>query len=544
MPLREICLNRNIRVLIISASSSLANKNARVIRDELWRNQRLREDFGGFYDHSNAWGVTRFTVIRSRRMKDHTVEAIGILGEITGGRFDLIIFDDVLSEKNCRTHEQREKIEEFINGTVLPRLEPEGRVWSIGTRKHHSDWYGKILKKLTWRCIVEDCFLEEPPKFEIKPTTEPQILPNGNEVFYTVEISREPPILCPEHWTAKQLLALRYDRGSVLFNREYRNRISTDEKAIFKMWMLNQCKNPSLSYVDRKKFLSQRDQYIAVIGGTDPSLVTDKQHAEQADTDYMVTIILGVRRFEPLDCDLLYMFRERGVTPENVVKETISQDNDFQFTHLFFEANSFGSLHLHNVRRDSNVPIEKHITSGNKNDAYYGVPSLSRLFENRQINLPYKTPADQAVTDKFIEEFHGLGIEEHDDIVMAAWICVMGLYRYWQGQRNVRSLKQAATLVRRRTRTETGQGVDNDTIQNDGNGKRGHNGHLSHVARRALRSVDNLQPISCNKMQWITEIRDVLENRRAKYAEVADESKARFIYEELLRLDRKFSNVG
>jgi len=62
-------------------------------------------------------------------------------------------------------------------------------------------------------------------------------------------------------------------------------------------------------------------------------------------------------------------------------------------------------------------------------DVYTGVPSLSVLFEHGKYRLPCGDERSARLTDALANELVGLGIEHHDDMVMALWICECGIRR-------------------------------------------------------------------------------------------------------------------
>ena len=62
-------------------------------------------------------------------------------------------------------------------------------------------------------------------------------------------------------------------------------------------------------------------------------------------------------------------------------------------------------------------------------DVFKGVPSLSVLFENGKYRLPRGDKQSAELTDILTNELIGLGIESHDDTVMALWIAECGIRR-------------------------------------------------------------------------------------------------------------------
>jgi len=62
-------------------------------------------------------------------------------------------------------------------------------------------------------------------------------------------------------------------------------------------------------------------------------------------------------------------------------------------------------------------------------DVFKGVPSLSVMFENGKYRLPRGDKRSEKLVDILTNELVGLGIETHDDTVMALWIAECGIRR-------------------------------------------------------------------------------------------------------------------
>jgi len=444
----EIVRNRNIRILLVSQASGLSIKSLSVVKAELEDNERLKRDFGAFYTIDNTWEKKQIYVIRPENLKDPTVEAIGIMGAVTGGRFDWIILDDIIDSLVVRTEDQRAKYRDYVNDTLIPLLEPGGRISVIGTRKHFDDVYGSFIKNKMWAVHRDVAIIREPAKWEIVELDEPIIEDDGTEIWFKVVIHSKDrgEVLWPEKWSMEDLLLLRYLIGSVLFNREYQNVIVDDENAIFKLKWLEQCRDENLSYVIGNLSKERRKKYLAIIQGDDPSLITSKQTAEANDSDFHVIWTIGIR--PKGNRDLIGLFRTRGNSPAQVEKNIVQENGRFNANLHFLETNAFGAIYAYNLIEREDIKLVKHHTGGNKTDFYQGVPSLAVMFENRKYSLPYKTEEDKQITDKVVEEFHSLGMNVHDDIVMAAWIAETGATRWKRSQQRI-TMKRVDKPVRR-----------------------------------------------------------------------------------------------
>lgn len=443
IPLWLICRDRNERILIVAVSADNAQKHAITIREELQTNERLIRDFGKFYDpkKSKVWQQTRIQVVRSKNLKDPTLQTIGMTSSVTGGRFTRIIFDDIIDPDAVNTTELMEKTRNEVIGTILPLLEPGGTVWAIGTRKHFGDIYGWMLDNPMWTATINRAIIRE-PKHEIVKLGHPRYREDGTEQWYVVNFpdGDSGECLWPEHKPMEELLLERMEMGTVLFNREMQNVIVDDETALFPMKYLKPCCDESISYFFGEIPPEVRSEFEVIAQGVDPSLVTDKKQAERTDSDYMVQVAIGLTPTR--DRYLLALDRERGLTPDQVEKRIKTFYERIQPFRCAIEANSFGAIHTHNLIAGTGMKITRHDTGKNKHDPYEGVPHLSPLFENSKIHLPYRTDRDKAITDKLISELHAFGTDPHDDQVMSFWITEYLILRYLKGQARQRRTRQ------------------------------------------------------------------------------------------------------
>lgn len=450
-----ICKNRNIRILIASQSDPQAVKLLRVVKAELEINAKLIKDFGAFYEYGNHWADTSIFVKRTHTKKDPTVEARGIGSSITGGRFDLIIFDDMIDIKSTREEKQRLKILSEFEETFIPLLEPTGSAWVIGTRKHYGDIYGALIKNPSWKYLHDKAIIREPEDYEIVELEEPKlVIIDDEEIEIIVEViihgDDHGECLWPEHMPMEFLLALRFSIKSIAFNREYQNEVISDEFALFKLKHLEACRNDNVSYINHTITATERQEFVYLLQGCDPAIVTDKATAESHDSSFMVDITVGADGRG--NCTLLNIFRQRGLTPAQVSGILKKLYYQFEPDALSIERNSFGEFHIANLIEETDLRIVKHHTGSNKRDPYKGVPSLAVAIENKKFTFPYKTAEDKITTDKLIEELHALGVGEHTDQIMALWFVYTLLTRMIAAGRNRKKIVESARpTVKRRS---------------------------------------------------------------------------------------------
>lgn len=447
-----IVRDRNIRILLVAKKKDGAQKSVTLVRDILELNKKLRRDFGAFYSlkFSTQWRQDRFTVIRSADHKDPTMEAVGLFGAITGGRFDLVVFDDLIDVESSRTDTVRANVEEEVVRTYQPLLTPEGKLWAVGTRKHFADIYSKLLKRQGWRKIVDQAIIREPASWEIQQLDRPIIKANGEEVWEMVVIhgTDRGECLCEEIWSMERLLWERYDMGTFGFNMEYMNTVVDDETSMFPLAHLRQCLDEDMSYHLGEIPPSTRDRYVSIFGGVDPALVTREQDVERRRNSWFVQVAIGVTARR--EYHLLALDRFQGLSPHKKEKRIRNFCERTDPLRLAIEDNAFGVIYRENIIEETDLPIVPHHTGSNKSDPYEGMPVVSGLFENRKFRLPYRTDIDRQITDQVIEDFHHFGYEESPDIPMAVWICVSLIRRWLTAEARRRQIDQAMSKGARR----------------------------------------------------------------------------------------------
>ena len=132
-------LNPSIRIMVISAERDLAKKMVRTVkriieRHELTKNLKPKK--------AEQWAGNCFTVNRDMELRDPSMTAEGILGNITGSRADIIICDDVEVPNTSATASKRESLRQRL-GEVDYILVPNGMQLYVGTPHNYYSIYRK-----------------------------------------------------------------------------------------------------------------------------------------------------------------------------------------------------------------------------------------------------------------------------------------------------------------------------------------------------------------------------------------------------------------
>jgi hypothetical protein len=148
----EITRNPAIRVLYISSTANLAEKQLKFIKDILtckayrryWP-EMIHEDEG----KREKWTSTEISVDHPRRkaetVRDPTIFIAGLTTGIVGMHCDIAVLDDVVTGDNAMTIEGRTKVQ--TQYSFLASIEgTNAKEWVVGTRYHSADLFSDLLE--------------------------------------------------------------------------------------------------------------------------------------------------------------------------------------------------------------------------------------------------------------------------------------------------------------------------------------------------------------------------------------------------------------
>lgn len=132
--------NRQLKCEIVSASGDRADANARFIK-QIIHTIPFLADMRASKEQLDTQNI--FDVGGAIPDISPSVKSIGITGQITGTRADLLIADDVEVPKNSATQTQREKLSEAVK-EFDAILKPNGRIIYLGTPQTESSLYNVL----------------------------------------------------------------------------------------------------------------------------------------------------------------------------------------------------------------------------------------------------------------------------------------------------------------------------------------------------------------------------------------------------------------
>lgn len=206
----ELGRNPNLRIAIVCASAPMASKILTTIQRYIETSEELHRVFPLLRRsrrRRDPWNSLALTVERTHRMKDPSVTAAGIRSpSILGSRYDLLIFDDVLTYTNTRTFEAMDEVTHWARTTPLGRLTTKARVWCVGNVWNPRDFLHKLTKESGYRWLRI-------------PVANANGIPLWPEAWPAERIARAREDLGPSEF-ARQLLCVPANDEGARFSRE------------------------------------------------------------------------------------------------------------------------------------------------------------------------------------------------------------------------------------------------------------------------------------------------------------------------------------
>lgn len=169
----RITKNPALRVLYVSATSTLATKQLKFIKDiltsETYRKywpEMVNEDEG----KREKWTETEISVDHPERKKeairDATIFTAGLTTVITGLHCDISVLDDVVIDDNAYTKEGRDRVSNQCS-YLASIAGTEGEQLVVGTRYHPIDEYNSMLEQLVEIYDEKGAIVESYPLYEL-----------------------------------------------------------------------------------------------------------------------------------------------------------------------------------------------------------------------------------------------------------------------------------------------------------------------------------------------------------------------------------------
>lgn len=433
----RICQDPNIRVIIVSQTQEMAKRFLRAIKDRLAgansAYKKLQIDFapeGGFDANSASWTADSIYVNAEARDSGEptpTVQALGINGQIYGNRADLIILDDTVTGKNA--HEFEKQID-WIQREVINRLTyPGGVLLLVGTRLapvelyseiQKPEWYGQDEQSpwtyLTQPAVLE--FAEDPDDWLVLApwTNRPPVSLGARKLVEPNEDGLYP-------WHSGRSLARRRATSSPQNWKMVYQQEQVVEDAIFPAdkvaASIDGMRAAGLMSPGAPGHRPHGMDGLYVVGGFDPAI-----------TGYAAAVVLGVDRMSGMRY-VLDVWTAGNQKPDDLFNKIKDWTVKYGMNEWVIEKNAMNLMvtqnrELRNFLGSRGTILKEHFTGNNKNDADFGVASMSMLFDGAKegkglIRLPSRAQNEgvKALVEQLTTWFPQTKAKQ--DTVMALW---------------------------------------------------------------------------------------------------------------------------
>jgi hypothetical protein len=407
------------RICVISEGQDLSRKLLGQVTARMTDRSQFAPFIGAYgpfkavdRDQNRPWTADYFRVVKaSADEKEPTMEARGAGSAIYGGRYDLMLFDDIQSDRNL---DATPKLLRYIRQTALTRAaKGSGKTVFVGSRVGDNDIYqvmedeGMVDKQIIIPAL--DRWVDRDDHYEII----------RGRVVANPECEAKPT--WPEWWSLQALAERRRKVGEDVWARTYMQRHHRYEGQTFTPIILDQAKNPAREY--------RKPVGTGMLISIDPALESGRCAFMAAG--YNTTQLMVVETISRNDIyrgeDIINQIHDLVVRyrPEAVIVET----NNYQKTLVRDDR----LLALADRYR---FDIVEHHTGRNRNDPVMGVAMMSAAFADNEIDLPFADDQSRENTNQLITELLKWkpvrGSKLKMDTVMALWF----LWREWTDRRH------------------------------------------------------------------------------------------------------------
>lgn len=426
--------NPNARILIMMESEEQAVGKLSQCRNTIRRLAPL-------YDREiESDAAKKLQLARSETFDVPTIRAAGFETSVTGGHYDLIIFDDLVSADSMSTETRRSRawttFQDYLN------LGSAGKTVFVvvGTRKHPDDLYSKIMSSGGWdvevRKAISDWSIVENGEYTVVCKMHDGTIERfdagekpPDATVVDVEPHRDVPVLWPERWPLDKLIqkyiegTVEVDEGededtlsgSLVWIRENQNRADALMGQVLDADMIHFVDGlPE----DDERELNDLPTYI----GMDLALEQDAEKAARNDTDYFAYCVATYdprrRIFYIRDVQ-----RKRAMTMKQAIDWVKRQTKPYNTRNLFVESNQAQTFFAQQAREEDEEGLRMFVkevnSSGKKEDR---IVTMSARFENG--NAVIVGSPRQAKWDSLLREWTEFPTGDHDDRLDAMQIAL------------------------------------------------------------------------------------------------------------------------
>lgn len=434
--------DQNFRGAIVSATEGQAAKMVRAVADYIMYSARLRLVFPHLRPSQRSnekWTQTAITIDRPHGTRDPTLVALGLLGAVLGARLKVVVVDDILTQENTATEEQRRKTIEWIDGSVLGTLDKKGdsRAYLVGTAWHPADLLHEATRK-GWATlkmnIVGDVFVQDDEDETNRigndnaDCWDHEELRLGKHPYLRLKSHDPDPkdevLLWPEVFgNQKDLAKLRRSKLPTVFQQMYMMIARDQASALFQdEWFRTCMKKAREAGVYRLVDKYEGPELVFV--GVDLGIEVGEHND---DTSYFTFMVLQSGHRVILDIEF------GKFDGAQKVQKVIEKCQRYNAACCIVESNG-GQKLLAEWALDKNIslPVKAVQTTAAKAHPERGIPGLALEFYNGAWMVPNDEHGQE---DERVARFHSECInyvpDKHTgDVLMSAWLAFEGA-RQW-----------------------------------------------------------------------------------------------------------------
>jgi hypothetical protein len=407
LPIYWVCQDPDTRVALILKNDIDAKGVMQAIQGEMLGNPELIQDWGPFRSENKPWALEKLWVAKRTRLdKNASISAYGAGSRnALGHRADKCVCDDVVTDLNSATPERRAKLKEwFMQG---PRTMPEDEddsITVVGTLFDPEDLYNDLLDLVDpetgipiWDALHLDSIVDE----------------------------EEHTTLWPDRWPWRRLMELKAEMGTLDFNKRLRNIAVDPSRMVFREEYVKGGYIKDIKYpgcLDRQYKVGDYDESWPRYSGFDPAIGTYRTAKFCAH----ITLAVGSCAQHERCYWVVDLVRDQMSLPQQV-ELILSQHEKYDTFVSRVEANSYQAGLLDECQRrlgerGQAMKIEPHYTTRtNKPDPELGVQSMSPIFENGTVHIPWANPESMSKMRILVDELVQYPSGRTTDTCMAFW---------------------------------------------------------------------------------------------------------------------------
>jgi len=386
----EIAKDRGIRIGLVTNTDVLAENILSEIKGHLTACDRLIETYGEFKpkkpDKWSKWQIDVSGSTYKLSKKDATITAFGCLSAIKGARFDLILGDDIVDEKNSKNADFCDRVWDWLWGTLFPRADRTRgpiRIKLMGTVENENDIYHR--------------FMDNPHGFHV---TRQQAIVN----------EQEKRVLWPEGMPYSHLAEFRAANYHS-FMKTYQNIVVGSEVAKISQDKIDSCFDPTKKMYPNNIPQHERDRFQFIISCVDPAWTTKRR------SKYAVILTAGMTKMGQRE--VLDIFREK--VEYDTLFAWIKSKYSNLLPHMVVVESNQMQHRLAQELENAAIPTRAIWTSGAKNDINVGIPMLYSVISAGKLSLPSGDQVSSDLSHQLMAEILSYPHGKYSDMVMALY---------------------------------------------------------------------------------------------------------------------------